>query len=142
MEFLDFDAEIERREHKTVADIFAAHGEAHFRGLELSLTRELAGTGNMVLSPGGGWIVNPGCLELLRPPSVLIYLRVRPEVAIARMGGGLWRRPLLSQSNPVESVRGLLEARESMYLQADHTVSTDLMTLAQVTDSIVALARG
>ncbi|HVQ22614.1 MAG TPA: shikimate kinase, partial [Candidatus Saccharimonadia bacterium] len=33
-EALDLDEEIERVEHRTVADIFAAHGEPHFRRLE------------------------------------------------------------------------------------------------------------
>ena len=140
--FLDFDTELERREHQGVAEIFAARGEPAFRALELSLTRELAQTGNMVLSPGGGWIANAGCLELLRPPAALVYLKVRPEIAIARMGGGLWRRPLLNRPHPEAEMRRLLEARESLYLQADHTISTDSMSLATVVESIVALARG
>jgi shikimate kinase len=140
--FLDFDAEIERREHQSVSEIFAARGEPYFRGLERSLTGELAKTGNMVLAPGGGWIVNEGCLELLRPPSVLVYLKVRPETAIARIGGGLWRRPLIDRPNPVNEVRRLLGEREHRYLQADHTISTDSMTLADVVQRIVALARG
>jgi shikimate kinase len=140
--FLDFDAEIERREHQSVSEIFAARGEPYFRGLEVSLTRELAATGNMVLAPGGGWIVNDGCLQLLRPPGVLVYLKVKPETAIARIGGGLWRRPLLDRPSPVNEVRRLLGEREPLYLQADHTISTDTMTLAEVVQRIVTLARG
>jgi shikimate kinase len=140
--FLDFDAEIERREHQSVAEIFAAKGEPYFRRLESALTRELAETSNMVLSPGGGWIANPGCLELLRPPAALVYLKVKPEIAIARMGGGAWRRPLLNRPDPVAEIRRLLVARESFYLKADHTISTDTMSLSQVVDCIVALARG
>ena len=140
--FLDFDTEIERREHQSVAELFAARGEPLFRTLELSLTRELAQLGNMVLSPGGGWIANPGCLALLRPPAALVYLKVRPEIAITRMGGGLWRRPLLNRPQPEAEMRRLLEERETLYLQADHTISTDSMSLVQVVDRIVALARG
>jgi shikimate kinase len=94
-----------------------------------------------VLSPGAGWIANPGCLELLRPPAIVVYLKVRPEVALARMGPAAAERPLLSRPDPVGEVRRLLEARESLYLQSDHTVSTDKMTFQQVVDDIVALAR-
>jgi shikimate kinase len=139
---LDFDAEISRREHLSIAEIFGSLGEAHFRKLERALTDELRETGGMVLSPGAGWIANPGCLELLRPPGVLVYLKVRPEVAIARMGPATTERPLLLRPDPVGEVRRLLEARKALYTQADHTVSTDLMTLQQVVDAIVALARG
>ena len=139
---LDFDAEISRREHASIAEIFGSLGEAHFRKLERALTDELRETGGMVLSPGAGWIANPGCVELLRPPGILVYLKVRPELAIARMGPATADRPLLLRPDPVGEVRRLLEARIALYMQADHTVSTDLMTLQQVGDAIVALARG
>ena len=139
---LDFDAEISRREHFSIAEIFGSLGEAHFRKLERALTDELRETGGMVLSPGAGWIANSGCLELLRPPGIIVYLKVRPEVAIARMGPATTERPLLLRPDPVGEVRLLLEARKALYMQADHSVSTDLMTLQQVVDAIVALARG
>jgi shikimate kinase len=139
---LDFDAEIARRELASIAEIFASRGEAHFRELERALTAELGETGGMVLSPGAGWIANPGCPELLRPPGVMVYLKVRPEIATDRMGAAAADRPLLRHSDPKGQVRRLLEAREALYLQSDHTVSTDWMSLAQVVDAIVALARG
>ena len=138
---LDFDAEISRREHVSIAEIFGSQGEAHFRKLERALTEELRKTGGMVLSPGAGWIANPGCSELLRPPAIMVYLKVRPDIALARMGPAAAERPLLRRPDPLGEVRKLLEARESLYLQSDHTVSTDKMTLQQVVDDIVALAR-
>ncbi len=138
---LDFDAEISRREHVPVAEIFGSHGEAYFRKLEHAVTEELRETGGMVLSPGAGWIANEGCLALLRPPATLVYLKVRPDIALARMGPSAAERPLLRRPDPVGELKRLLEARESLYLQSDHTVSTDKMTLQQVVDGIVALAR-
>src|SRR5476651_1297528 len=138
---LDFDAEISRREHSSIAEIFGSRGEAHFRKLERSLTEELQLTGGMVLSPGSGWIANGDCLALLRPPATLVYLKVLPSVALARMGSTAAERPLLRLPDPLAEVRRLLEAREKMYLQSDHTVSTDKMSLLQVVDDIVALAR-
>jgi shikimate kinase len=138
---LDFDAEISQREHSSVAEIFASKGEVHFRELERALTQELRETGGMVLSPGGGWIANGDCMALLRPPAVVVYLKVRPEVAVARMGAAAAHRPLLRQADPTGDVRRLLDAREIWYLQSNHTVSTDLMTFDEVVGSIVALAR-
>ena len=55
----------------------------------------------MVVAPGGGWIANPGCLELLRPPARMIYLKARPAILAARMGGSVSDRPLLLRANPV-----------------------------------------
>jgi len=139
---LDFDAEISRREGVSVAEIFGSRGEEHFRKLEHSLTGELRETGGMILSPGAGWIANDGCLGLLRPPGIVIYLKVRPAVALVRMGAAAADRPLLRRPNPEAEVRKLLEARESLYLQSNHTVSTDTMTQSAVVASIVAIATG
>src|SRR5918911_2154701 len=84
--FLDFDHEIERRQGKTIAEIFGEKGEGHFRELERALTEELRLMGNMILAPGGGWVSNPEVVSLLRPPARLIYLRLRPETALKRLG--------------------------------------------------------
>ena len=138
---LDFDAEISRRELTSIAEIFGSRGEAYFRDLERALTEELRETGGMVLSPGAGWIANPGCLGLLRPPGIVVYLKVRPAVALSRMGAATADRPLLRRPDPLGELRSLLEARESMYLQSDHTVSADRMTTDEVVSDIVALAR-
>ena len=138
--FLDFDAEIERRELVSISEIFAAKGEPHFRELERSITNEVRGTSNMVLAPGGGWIANPGCLELLRPPAILLYLKVEPEIAVSRMGRGTARRPLLRQGKPAAQLTDILKKREDLYLQSDHTISTDFLSYIQVAERIVALA--
>ena len=138
---LDFDAEISRRQSVSIAEIFGSRGEGYFRQLERALTEELRETAGMVLSPGAGWIANEGCLAMLRPPSIAIYLKVRPEVAIARMGAAAAERPLLRRPDPEAEVRRIFEARESMYMQSDHTVSTEKMTQIEVVNCIVALAR-
>lgn len=139
---LDLDSEISRRERRSIAEIFASQGEAHFRKLERALTEELRHEAGMVLSPGAGWIANQDCLALLSPPGVAVYLKVSPEHAVARMGTAVAERPLLFRGDAVQDVHSLLEARENLYLQSDHTVSTDTMTFEQVVECIVALARG
>jgi shikimate kinase len=138
---LDLDTEISRREGRSIAEIFASHGEAHFRQLERALTVELREGGGMVLSPGAGWIANQDCFALLHPPAVAVYLKVSPEVAVGRMGVAVAERPLLKRRDAVQDVHSLLKARERLYVQSDHTVSTDLMTFREVVESIVALAR-
>lgn len=138
--FLDFDAEIERRAGATIAEIFAASGEAYFRKLERTLTEELSGTGGFVLAPGGGWAVNPGCVALLRPPAVVFYLQVEPGRALKRMAGGAESRPLLRRADPAAELTKILHEREEAYLLADHTVRVDFLRESEVVTTIVALA--
>jgi len=138
--FVDFDREIERREGASVAQLFADRGEPWFREQELALTRELAVQSGMVLAPGGGWMANPGCHETVKSCSVIVYLKVSPVTALARMGAEQTARPLLSRADPLAELQELAAARESGYLQANHTVSTEMMSLDEVVATIVALA--
>lgn len=138
--FLDFDVEIERRAAMSVADLFAERGEAHFRALESALTDELAGRRGMVLAPGGGWAVQPGLMDRLRPPARLVYLWASPAVVVARMGASRSARPLLRDAEPVAAVERLLLAREPAYARADAVVNTELLDREQVIRTVTALA--
>ena len=138
--FLDFDAEIARREGRTVAEIFASDGEARFRALERALTAELRAAAPMVLAPGGGWLTSQGNLEALRPPGIVVYLEVSVPTALERMGAATSTRPLLATGEPGPALSAILEARERLYLQANHTVSTELHSPEAIASRIVALA--
>ena len=135
--FLDFDTEIERRQGKPIAQIFGELGEAGFRDLERKLTEEMKAQGGMVLSPGGGWIGDPDVVALLRPPAVLIYLRVRPETALKRLQGAVGSRPLLNRPDPLAEINKLFEQRRMAYQTADHEIGAELLTAAQVTSQIL-----
>jgi shikimate kinase len=139
-EFLDFDSEIERREGKSIAQIFAESGEPGFRALELELTRELAQRNGMVLAPGGGWTTIPGATALLRPPGRMIYLRVKAETAIGRILRGRRIRPMLQTADPLETLKKLLAEREAGYLEADHVIDVEVVKSQQLINTIVRLA--
>lgn len=138
--FLDFDREIERREGMSIAALFAARGEAYFRQQEVELTRELAGTGGMVLAPGAGWIMNEGVLELLRPPARMIYLHVPPAVALRRMHRARAKRPLLAGSDPLAELHRLLAEREPMYRTGDRVVHVETFKPQEVIEEVARLA--
>jgi shikimate kinase len=138
--FLDFDREIERREGSSISEIFAVRGEPYFRQQEIALTLELRQCGNMVVAPGGGWVTNKGVVEIIRPPARLVYLKVRPETALARLGSQRAARPLLSRPDPLGELRRLLVEREQLYGQADHVVSTELLDVKRVVDKLAELA--
>jgi shikimate kinase len=139
--FLDFDEEIERREAMPIAQIFGAKGEHHFRALELRLTKELAKTSGMIVAPGGGWIANPDVVALVRPPAQIVYLSIRPQTALARLGAQRSTRPLLMRADPLADLKQLLIERAPAYEQADQTVSAELLPLQGVIDAVVNLTR-
>lgn len=134
--YLDFDAEIERREGMPITQIFGERGEQGFRELEKKLTAELKELGNMVLAPGGGWIADAETLALIRPPALMIYLRVRPETALKRLSTTTGARPLLNRPDPLGELHKLLEARKAQYQSADLEISVEVVTPQQVAEQI------
>jgi shikimate kinase len=138
--FLDLDQEIERREARSIGELFAERGESYFRKKERELTEELTLVGNMVIAPGGGWVADPGVVALVRPPSQLIYLKVHPETALKRLGPMRAMRPLLVRPDPVAELNRLLEARKTAYESADHVINTELYNLQRVIEKVIELA--
>lgn len=136
--FLDFDAEIERREGIPVREIFRTMGEDHFRALEASLTLELSTTGGMVLSPGGGWITQTASVELLRRAARIIYLRAAPET-VARRLRRIETRPLLAGRDPVLGLTELYEKRRLAYETADAVLDTERLSRQELIARVVEL---
>lgn len=140
--FLDFDAEIERREGMPISQIFGERGEAGFRLLERKLTEELKDFGNMVLAPGGGWVTDPEVVGMIRPPAVMVYLRVKPETALKRLAAEPTVRPLLNRPDPLAELNKLFEERKVIYQGANIEVGTEMFTPQQLTDQIAAKLGG
>lgn len=140
-DFLDFDEEIERREGRTVARLFAERGEAAFRALERALTAEVAGRERIVLAPGGGWAAQPGLMDLLRPPARIIHLAVGPAAAAARLGAGRAARPLLQGPDATARIAALLRDRAAAYARADVVLDTEVIDFDAVVSKVCALAR-
>ena len=139
--FMDLDAELERRAGATVPALFEREGETGFRRREAELSQELATAVPAVLAPGGGWLLNPGAAPL-RATGRIIYLRTAPEAALARMGAGVARRPLLAAApDPLAALRALLDRRAAAYEAADLVVDTDGLTPGEVAESAAALVR-
>ena len=73
-ELVDTDALIEQREGRPIPDIFANHGEAYFRALELALCRELGGRENLIIACGGGLPTQDGAIAALKQNGLVFWL--------------------------------------------------------------------
>lgn len=137
--FVDFDAEIERREGRTIPAIFETDGEEHFRRLEARLSGELLARDPAVLSPGGGWVGQPGLIEAARAVAVLVHLRVSPATALRRMGTEAAARPLLTGTDRLGAIEGLWHARRERYALADVDVDTEVLDAEEVAERVLGL---
>jgi len=129
--FIDFDVVIEREAGCSVSDIFFQRGVEEFRRLESELTARLASRPNLVLAPGGGWI-----LRNRLPAALLVWLQVEPQTAVQRMGPAAGKRPLMS-GDPLRTVQFLLEERAQLYAQAHIHIDTNGRSAHDVAHAVV-----
>ena len=116
--FYDSDYEIEQDQGRSITEIFAADGEAVFRVLEKQKIKDLIDDDICVIATGGGALVTPENLERVKEGAVSVWLKVDVDIIFSRIGKDE-ARPLLQTDNPLQTLEGLLSARESLYAQAD-----------------------
>ena len=103
----DTDKLIERKEGRSISEIFEKEGEAAFRRMETALLEELRErSGARILSTGGGMPVNPANRSLLRQCGIVVYLKISPQLVYERLKGDKIR-PLLQGEDPLSRIRGL-----------------------------------
>jgi len=135
--FFDSDIEIESRLGKSVSDIFTQDGEATFRTCEAQVIGDLLAQDDLVISLGGGSLLNDQTRQLVQK-STVVWLGVNLAGAVSRVGLNR-NRPLL-----LGNVRGqladLMQAREPLYEEvATHKVDTSEMSASEVVTAIIAL---
>jgi shikimate kinase len=138
--FVDADTEIEAAAGMSIADIFAAHGEAYFRSGEARVIARLLEGGPQVMATGGGATMNPDTRALIRAKGVSIWLDADYEVLLRRVKRRT-DRPMLKTADPAETLRRLLDERRPAYANADLTIrSRDAPHDTIVSEAIAALA--
>ena len=136
----DMDARIEQQEGRSIAAIFETNGEAYFRQVEHRVLVEVCGQRQLgVVACGGGVVLNPDNIRLMKDRGRVICLSARPEVIFARVRDQT-QRPLLHVADPQQRIRELLEARLPQYQQADAVVDTSDITPAETAREVVRLA--
>lgn len=123
MHVVDIDEEIEKEAGATIREIFTREGEAGFRARELATLRRVASSEErLVISLGGGAIVQRGVRDLLRRTGDTLWLDAPTELLAARLAGAT-DRPLLA-GDPAEALGKLREERLDFYeLVADARVN-------------------
>src|SRR3990172_2171089 len=138
MEFVDLDGLIEREAGSPIKDIFAVHGEGYFRGLETGVVERLAAGGfgeGLVVSAGGGAVVNDSNRALLRRWATVICLKATVEEIIRRVGETV-ERPLLNTEERKKTIEKLLEERKPAYSDCDLEIDTTGVPVTEVVKRI------
>ncbi|WP_019204288.1 shikimate kinase [Tsukamurella sp. 1534] len=112
VEFLDVDEEIERREARSIPEIFAGDGEPAFRAIEERVIEDVVTHHAGIVSLGGGAVLSESTRSLLRRYQV-VYLELTEDEGIRRTVGS--SRPLLKGDDPEAAYRALMARRTPIY---------------------------
>jgi len=135
--FVDTDAMIRHKYDLSIPDIFAKYGEDFFREAEYEALARLRGIRSTVIATGGGIVIQPRNLPLLRALGPVVWLCADQDTILDRVGKST-HRPMLNQANPEESVARLLKERAPLYHRAaDLRIETSGLTHREVADRIV-----
>src|SRR5438045_9776842 len=84
---------------KAIAEIFAEFGEEKFRDAETEALRQLSGVAPRIVVTGGGIILRPENVELLRRLGMIAHLEADEEILFQRVSRRK-TRPLLQPEDP------------------------------------------
>lgn len=135
--FVDADAEIEAAAGMTIPEIFAQHGERHFREGERKVIARLLQENGGVLATGGGAFMDPDTRAQIKRDGVSVWLRAEVALLLKRVARRN-NRPLLKQGDPAEIMTRLRDERYPVYAEADITVDSTDVPHEEIVDAIIA----
>ncbi|MBQ4275996.1 MAG: shikimate dehydrogenase [Lachnospiraceae bacterium] len=128
-EFIDTDALIVEREKREISDIFATDGETYFRNVEKEVIKEVSLRKNVIISTGGGCILNPENIKNLKANGRIFFLDRKPEDLVPTDD-----RPL---ANEKSKIMKLYEERLPIYQRtADYIINGEVGISQTVQDII------
>lgn len=137
---VDSDHEIERVQGKSIPQIFASDGEPAFRAMERSFIESGHAETRTVVSCGGGLVVQPGMLALLKSKGVVVCLHASVETILDRTGRQK-NRPLLNVEDPEARIRKLFAEREPIYRSAGSVILTDSRPMGDIVAHVLRVWR-
>lgn len=135
--FIDLDRFIERRNAKSIPEIFRENGEEGFRRRETRAALELDLQFPAVIAVGGGFPLKEENMQWMKKNGKIIWLRAAAGTIKERIQNE--ERPLLPKPVNCEAIEKILSRRIPFYQQADISVDTDGEEPEQIAKKIIKI---
>ncbi len=137
LRFIDTDTLIEYQTGRSIPSIFHEDGEDRFRAVERDVIATLPGK-DVVVSSGGGAVIDPSNIEHLRKDSVMVLLVADIDTIEQRLAKK--PRPPLTGLPLREEIAELMERRRQFYYAAaDFCIDTSETTAAEAAEKLIHL---
>ena len=134
---IEMDEVLAERAGKSITQIFAEDGEEVFRQMETALLREIGAGEPALVSCGGGVVLRPENVEIMKTTGTILMLSATPQTIFQRVRHST-KRPILNGNMNVEFIAELMTKRDPAYrAAADVTVSIDGKTSDIVAKELV-----
>ena len=122
--FVDLDREIERQENLKIDKIVRLRGWPYFRILEQKICSKFEGAKNLVIAAGGGVVLSPKNMKVLKKNSVNVFIFAAPEILTKRIEKDQGR-PSLTGDALENEIHLVWEERRDLYLKYADVVWDD-----------------
>lgn len=133
LRLVDVDREIEHHAGTSINTIFELEGEAGFRARERAALAQWLADDGVVVSTGGGAVLDAGNRRLLRERGFVVHLQVSVERQLERLARDR-SRPLLARGDREAVLHRLAAERDPLYADvADLHFDTNPWSFAEAT---------
>ena len=98
--FYDTDQEIEKKERRSLSEIFKSDGELHFRMLETEVLRNI--NQNSIVACGGGLPIHNDNIGFINSKGISIYLKASDNYLFNKLKNAKKNRPLIEKKTDDE----------------------------------------
>lgn len=98
---IDTDHLIEKQENMSISEIFSQNGESYFRRLENKLVTDYYQKNNLIISTGGGMVMDSDIMRKLKHNGIIIYLDRDYRIIMEK---DIKNRPLIQNKADVERI--------------------------------------
>ena len=137
LEFIDTDANIEKKCSMKISEIFEKKGENFFRIEEEKEVLKSLKKNNCVIALGGGAFINKNIRNNILKNSVSLWLDIDLKTLNKRIKWNK-KRPLLDKKNKREEINKLYSERKNIYKLANHRINCDNLDKENIATKIIA----
>ena len=138
--FIETDQLIMDEAGKSIPKIFAEDGEIRFREYEIEACKKASQLHKVVISCGGGIVLNKINIDYLKRNSHIVLLQATAEEIYKRaMKDGQETRPVIDKEDPKKEIENVLNFRKPFYeAAAEITIDTTGKSIDDIVKEIIS----
>lgn len=144
-QYYDLDREIENKANRKIVELFKEKGEIFFREIESETLIEISKGNNLIISLGGGTLLNGENLKFIKSTGRLIYLKSSVNSIFNRLKNKRDRPTLFidgefpDENLLYQKIEQMMNERKSIYEKADITIDTDSTRVGKSVDILAKI---